>query len=154
MQFQNLLFFQGPVKSLVSGRTTNCLPLIVPFTLQVSQCHVSFDDFRALVNQKPLVIENWGIYCFNWMQLPSTLIGHPHEKWRIFPLIYKGSEAFKKKLNTCSWLISNGLWIRQDETELCVHDRHGFQHKNSDMFWETSHNKMIFVISKSLNRRF
>ncbi len=24
---------------------------------------------------------NWGIYCCNWLQFPSTLTGHPHEKW-------------------------------------------------------------------------
>ncbi len=30
---------------------------------------------------------NWEIYCINWLQLPSTLTGHPHEKWQIFPLI-------------------------------------------------------------------
>ncbi len=29
---------------------------------------------------------NWGIYCFKRLQLTSTLIEHPHEKWWISPL--------------------------------------------------------------------
>ncbi len=140
MQLQILLFFLEPVTSLFAGRTTNCL-LLAP---QASQPCLFWKDFLALVDQKPLVIENyatlnkrnvpmwqittletwqvlffcdamhpgtcrhckngcwagqlrklsflcqystnWGIYCFSWLQLPSTLIGHPHEKWWIFPL--------------------------------------------------------------------
>ncbi len=31
---------------------------------------------------------NRGIYCFNWLQLPSTLIENPHKKWWMFPLRY------------------------------------------------------------------
>ncbi len=138
MQLQNLLFFLEPVTSLVPRRTTNCSHS------RRAAPRLFLEDFLALVDQKPLVIDNnaisnkrnvlirwittletqqilffcdamhlctrrrcrnacvsrtlskhkflcqfgtnWGIYCFNRLQLPSTLMGHPPERWWIFPL--------------------------------------------------------------------
>ncbi len=131
IQLQNLLFSLKPVVSLVPGRTTNCLPLTFPHTLQASECmfvlrglsdsggpksprywkqNVSIQRITSLETRQILFFvmqcilvhveparmkklsflcqysTNWGINCLNWLQLPLTLIGHPHEKWRIFLL--------------------------------------------------------------------
>ncbi len=52
VQLQNLLFFLEPVTSLVPRRTTNC-----SHSRRAAPC-LFLEDFLALVDQKPLVIDN------------------------------------------------------------------------------------------------
>ncbi len=51
---------------------------------------------------------NWGIYCFNWLQLSSTMIGHPHEQWWSSPLRTEACQHLNFDLILGLWPLS---WV-------------------------------------------
>ncbi len=68
------------------------LASIVFFVMQCILVHVGTAEMAVWAGQLRKLSficrysTNWGIHCFNWLQWPSTLIRHPHEKWWTFPL--------------------------------------------------------------------
>lgn len=60
----------------IHSETAVCRPSLHPtMSLRIT-------DFTAA----KLTFTLWGIYCTDQPHVPSTLIGHPHRRWRIFPL--------------------------------------------------------------------
>ncbi len=155
--FFSLCLWDTASKSLVLPGTTDITGSrknYKLFTSRLSLCTpgemmpcLFWEDFMALVDQKPLIVEslailnkrnvlmrqilpwrpsrdamhpgtcrhcknsfgqlrklsflcqystNWGIYGFNWLQLPSILTLHPHETWWIFPLSFAISKHKRK----------------------------------------------------------
>ncbi len=92
---QCLLFFQKP-------GTTNCLPFAFPVTLQASECHVCFEDFLALVDQKPLIIENYAT--LNKRNVPMQWIT-TLETWQVLFFVM---QCILVNVGTARWAVWAG----------------------------------------------
>ena len=106
---------RGPSCSLYYVLNTNYITACITWWWSCQK-----NRFCSRRTQFSLLTWHWGIYYFNWLRLPSTLIGHENKRWSHFYL--------KMRSQARSRYLKMFMIYTQKITQPCGHD-------NTDWHW-------------------